>query len=131
MAVFGWTVLSLVFLDELLAVAAFAVWGAGASPAWLWVWLLPLLVVAAWASFASPKAPYGGPVVRPVAKVVVFGLAVLALWEAGHPGWAVALLAFSVVVNALAELPVVRALVPAVSRRPAPAPRRPPTGRAW
>ena len=52
-----------------------------------------------------------GPVVRPVVKVLVFGLAPLGLWVAGHHGWAVALLAFSVVVNGLAQLPAVRALV--------------------
>jgi hypothetical protein len=34
------------------------------------------------------------------------------LWVAGHHGWAVAFLAFSVVVNGLAQLPAVRALVP-------------------
>ena len=110
MVVFGWVVLSLVFLDELLAMAAFGVWGWQATPAWLWVWLLPLLAMAAWFLLASPKAHYGGPVVRPVTKVVVFGLASLALWSAGHPAWALALLVFSVVVNGLAQLPGVRAL---------------------
>src|SRR6476661_631610 len=86
--VFGWFVLSLVFVDE----------------------LLPLLAMTAWYFLASPKAAYGGPVVRPVAKVVVFGLASLALWDAGRPGWALALLGFSVVINGLALLPGVRAL---------------------
>jgi hypothetical protein len=41
---------------------------------------------------------------------VVFGVASLALWDAGHPGWALALLVFSVVVNALAQLPAIRGL---------------------
>ncbi|MCW2766104.1 MAG: hypothetical protein JWO11_2063 [Nocardioides sp.] len=108
--VFGWLVLALVFLDELLAMAAFGVWGWQASPAWLLVWLLPLLAILAWFCFASPKAAYGGPVVRPVVKVVVFGLASLALWDAGHPSWAVALLVFSVVVNGLAMIPAIRDL---------------------
>jgi hypothetical protein len=49
-------------------------------------------------------------VVRPVVKVLVFGLASLALWDAGHPGWAAALLVFSVVVNALAQLPSIARL---------------------
>ncbi|GAA2152270.1 hypothetical protein GCM10009844_35450 [Nocardioides koreensis] len=102
--------LALVFLDELLAMAAFGVWGWQASPRWLLVWLLPLLAMAAWFFFASPKAAYGGPVVRPVVKVLVFGLASAALWAAGRPGWAVGLLIFSVVVNGLALLPGVRAL---------------------
>jgi hypothetical protein len=103
--VFGWSVLALVFLDELLAMAAFGVWGWQASPAWLLVWLLPLLAMLAWYFFASPKAAYGGPVVRPAVKVVVFG----------HPLWAVALLVFSVVVNGLAMIPAIRDLaVPAI-----------------
>ena len=109
-AIFGWSVLALVFLDELLAVAAFGVWGWDRSPRWLLVWLLPLLAMTVWFLLASPKAPYGGPLVRPLAKVVVFGVASLALWDAGHEGWAVALLVFSVVVNGLAQLPSIRVL---------------------
>jgi hypothetical protein len=42
--------------------------------------------------------------------VLVFGLASLALWDVGHPGWALALLVFSVVVNGLAMIPAVAAL---------------------
>ena len=110
MVAFGWLVLTLVFVDELLVVAAFGVWGWGASPRWLLVWLLPLLAILAWFLFASPKARYGGRVTRPVTKVVVFGLASLALWDAGHPGWAATLLVFSVVVNGLAQLPSIRTL---------------------
>lgn len=120
MAIFGWFVLSLVFLDELLAMAAFGVWGWQASPRWLLVWLLPLLAMAAWFLFASPKAAYGGAVVRPVVKVLVFGLASVALWAAGHPGWAAGLLAFSVVVNGLALLPAVRALTEQAGARSGP-----------
>ena len=102
--------LTLVFVDEVLAMAAFGIWGWQASPRWLLVWLLPLLAMAAWALFASPKARYGGTIVRPVVKVIVFGLACLALYDAGYPGWALALLVFSVVVNALAMLPSIRSL---------------------
>jgi hypothetical protein len=67
--------------------------------------------VAVWWAFASPRAPWGTPVVRPVVKVLVFGLASAGLWLAGHHDWALALLAFSVVVNAAAQLPSVRSLV--------------------
>lgn len=109
---FGWFVLALVFLDELLAMAAFGVWGWAASPAWLLVWLLPLAAMLVWFVLASPKAPYGSPVVRPVVKVLVFGLASLALFDSGYRGWAVALLLFSVVVNGLAMLPSIQRLVP-------------------
>lgn len=106
----GWTVLACVFLDEVLAMVALGVWGWRQPPGWLWVWVLPLAAMTAWSLLASPKAAYAGPVVRPVTKVLVFILASLALWRAGHDGWALALLAFSVVVNALAQLPAVRAL---------------------
>ena len=110
MVAFGWVVLTLVFVDELLAMLAYGVWGWGHSPRWLLVWLLPALGMLAWLLFASPQARYGGRVVRPLVKVVVFGLACLALWDAGHPGWALALLFFSVVVNGLAQLPAIARL---------------------
>jgi uncharacterized protein DUF2568 len=107
--VIGWIVLSLVFVNELLAVAAAAVWGEHVGGPLLAV-LLPLVVIGFWATFASPKAPYGGPVLRPVVKVAVFTGVTLGLWSTGHGGWAVALFAYSVVVNAAAQLPSVRAL---------------------
>ncbi|GAA3662676.1 hypothetical protein GCM10022237_23170 [Nocardioides ginsengisoli] len=110
-AIFGWSVLALVFVDEILAMIAFGVWGWDHDPRWLLVWLLPLVGVVVWAFFASPRAMYGGRVVRPVVKVVVFAVACLALWAAGHHGLAVALLVFSVVVNGLAQLPSIRVLV--------------------
>jgi hypothetical protein len=107
---FGWSVLALVFLDELLAVGAFGVWGWQHDPRWLWVWLLPLVAMTAWNLVASPRAQYGGRLRRPLVKVMVFSLASVALWDAGHPVWATALLAFSVVVNALAQIPRIAAL---------------------
>ena len=110
MAILGWTVLSLVFVDELLAVAAAAVWGAHAGGVLLAVGA-GVLVVVVWFLFASPKARFGGPVVRPVTKVLVFSLASAGLWAAGHHGLAIALLVFSAVVNGLAQLPSVRVLV--------------------
>lgn len=119
MKAFGWAVLALVFLDELLVVAAYGVWGWSSPAPWLLVWLLPIGAMAVWWSFASPKAPAGGPVVRPVVKTLVFGLAVLALWNAGHGSWAVALLVFSVVVNALALLPSISSLATAAAAQEA------------
>lgn len=110
MAALGWLVLALVFLDEVLAAVAAGVWGQHTGGPALAV-AAPVAVVAVWWAFASPRARYGGPVVRPVVKVLVFGLASAALWAAGHPTAAVALLTFSVVVNALAQLPSIRALV--------------------
>jgi len=110
-AVLGWSVLALVFVDEVLAMIAFGIWGWEHDPRWLLVWALPACAMALWSLCASPKAPYGGPLMRPVTKAAVFALACLALAGAGHEDWAVALLVFSVVVNALALLPSVRVLV--------------------
>jgi hypothetical protein len=105
----GWTVLGLVFLDELLVMVALGVWGADADGWWLSV-LAVLAGVSVWFLFASPKARYGGPVARPVAKVLVIGAGVAGLAAAGHPGWALALAVFSVVVNAAAQHRDVRSL---------------------
>ena len=108
---FACGVLSLVFVDELAAMAAFGVWGwQVGSPRWLLVVLLPLLAMTAWWLFASPKARFVSGGRREVVKVLVFGLASVALWDAGHLGWAIALLVFSVVVNGLALLPSIRAV---------------------
>jgi hypothetical protein len=109
-AVLGWTVLALVFVDEVLAIAAFGIWGWRHDPRWLLVWLLPLVAMQTWYLFASPKAKYG-EVVRTIAKVIVFGLATAALWYSDHETWAAMFLAFSVVVNGLALLPSIRVLV--------------------
>jgi hypothetical protein len=106
---FAWVVLALVFLDELAAMAAYAVWGwQVGEPAGVWVVVLPLAAMTAWWLFASPKARYGDHGRREVVKVLVFGLACLALWDAVHHGWAVALLVFSVVVNGIALHPRIR-----------------------
>ncbi|MEO7350502.1 MAG: DUF2568 domain-containing protein [Marmoricola sp.] len=109
MVAFGWTVLALVFLDELMAMVAAGVWGHHAGGILLAL-LMPVLTALVWFFFASPKARFGGGVVRPVVKVVVFTLASAGLWAAGDPGWAVALFVFSAIVNGLAQLPSIQAL---------------------
>lgn len=110
MAIFGWTVLFMVFVDELLAISAAATWGSWAGG--------PLLAIAAgvavvviWFLFASPKARYGGTWVRPIVKVLVFTLASVGLWVSGHETLAIAYFVFSLVINALAQLPSIRVLV--------------------
>src|SRR3954464_15826604 len=109
MVALGWTVLALVFLDELLAMWAAGVWGAHAGGVVLAI-VMPLVVVLVWFLFASPKARFGGPVVRPVVKVLVFVAASAGLWAAGHHDWALWFLTFSIVVNALAQLPSIQRL---------------------
>ena len=111
----GWTVLALVFLDEVLLVAA--AWVAAAAwGGWPVGALAAVGVVALWWTFASPKAPYGGPLTRPVTKVLVVLAACGGLWAAGHEGAALGLLAFSVVINGLAQIPSVARLPGEVAR---------------
>jgi hypothetical protein len=110
MAFFGWSVLFLVFVDELLAISAAATWGEYRSGAVLATGMA-LLTVAIWWLFASPKAPYGGRTIRPVVKVVVFSLASIGLWDSGHHTLAIAFFVFSVVINALALLPSIKILI--------------------
>ncbi|MCW2757098.1 MAG: hypothetical protein JWO46_844 [Nocardioidaceae bacterium] len=105
----GWTVLALVFLDELLAMAAAYVWGHHVSGVLLGL-VAALVVVVVWFFFASPKAAYGGPVVRPVVKVLVFTLAAVGLFVTGHVLAGALFLGFSAVVNALAQVPSIRDL---------------------
>ena len=118
----GWTVLGLVFVDELLLMTALAVWGADAGG-----WLLAVLAAAAgvlvWFLFASPKARYGGQVARPLAKALVVAAAVAGLAAAGHPGWAVALAVFSVLINAAAQHPDLRVLPEQATDAGGPGPR--------
>lgn len=106
----GWVVLALVFLDELLAVAAAYVWGAHVS-GWALGLVAATTVVAVWALFASPRAACGGPLVRPAVKVLVLLGAGAGLWAADHPRAAVVLWVFSAVVNATAQRASVLALV--------------------
>jgi hypothetical protein len=114
MAIFGWGVLALVFLDELLAMAAVGVWGwqVGDSTglSLMLAIVLPVVAMIGWYFFASPKARFGEGGVRPIGKVVVFALATAALWASGHQDWALEFLAFSVVVNGLALLPSIKVL---------------------
>ena len=109
----GWCVLALVFVDEVVALIAFALWGYERDPWWVWVWLLPLAGMQAWFWFASPRARFATPVLRPLVKVLVFGLATLALWALGHPTEAMAFLVFSISVNALAQAPFAASLADA------------------
>ena len=105
----GWTVLALVFLDELLLVAAVGIASGEVAGPVAGV-AAGAAVIALWWSFASPRAPLGGPVVRPVVKLLVVAVACGGLWATGHPRAAGLLLVFSVVVNALALLPSVARL---------------------
>ena len=110
-----WSVLTLLFLVELLAWAAYGVLGWALSPGWLWVWLLPLLVVSLWAATASPRARWRGAMLTPVVKLLVFTGAVLALVATGHPAAGAVLGVLATAVHLAARRPDVRARLEQVS----------------
>src|SRR3954469_21836020 len=91
----NWTWLTVAFLAELAALAAFAVWGwsVGGSTGWRVVLAVaaPAVAAALWGMFAAPRAPVRIPALTLLVKVVVFGAAVLALVVTGHPVLAVVL----------------------------------------
>ena len=79
---------------ELGALAATGYWGyetgSGVVRALLAIGA-PALVVSAWALFVSPKRKYDLPkTTRLAIEFVVLGAAAAALWDAGHPGLAIA-----------------------------------------
>ena len=92
---------AVVFGLELAALAAFAIWGDHVSGIALAV-ALPVLVAGVWGYALSPRARLHIPS-RPklAARVAVLLLSAVALWAAGHHGWALALGAVILADNAL------------------------------
>jgi hypothetical protein len=94
--------LALAFVLEVCMLVALGYWGFRVGPEPLWNVALgigaPLLAGVVWGLFVAPKAVVKvSPVVRQVLKLVIFGVAVGALFAAGQPTLGVVLgLAFVV-----------------------------------
>ena len=102
---FHWANLALAFALELCALAALCYWGfsVGGGPvakAMLGIGS-PLCAAVLWGLFAAPRAPVSVSLLRPGTKIIVFGLATLALYATGHRVLAVV---FAIVVVANAAL---------------------------
>ena len=124
----NWIWLTVAFLAELAALAAFAVWGwsVGGSTGWRVVLAVAVPAVAAvlWGVFAAPRAPVRVPALTVGVKVVVVGGAVLALVATGHPVLAVVLAAAALLSSLLSTQPAPGSPAAAVPTRTPPAPRR-------
>ncbi|MEU6138929.1 YrdB family protein [Streptomyces sp. NPDC047081] len=101
--------LGVLFLIELGALAAVAIWGitydAAAPVRWLLGLAAPALLIVLWALFGSQKARYKTRgAVRVGFEALWFGAGVLALYAAGDLAGAILLAAFVVVSKALAVL---------------------------
>jgi hypothetical protein len=95
--------LGLAFFLELCALAAFAYWGfttpGGLASHLLWGLGAPALMIIVWGSFLAPRASRPLPALpTTVLKLVIFGLAALALLAAGAPTLAL-IFAALVVIN--------------------------------
>lgn len=130
MRAFGWTILALVFLVEVLCAIAAGFVGAHLLGT-VGAVLGPLLVIIAWGLFASPKARFATPARRLLVKIAVFVSCSVGLMLIGQVGLGAGLLGVSGVVNGLAQLPEVQALVSgqigrgATRTAPLTGPRRP------
>jgi hypothetical protein len=97
--------LALKFLLELVALAAFGIWGASIASGFAAVVLaigLPVVVAVLWGAFAAPKARRRLPLrLRAPFELGVFALAALALWQAESLAWGAAFAAIAVVNAAL------------------------------
>ncbi len=96
--------LALKFLLELVALAAFGLWGASIADGVAAVLLavgLPVVAAALWGAFAAPRARHRLPLpLRTPFELGVFALAALALWRAGSVSVGAAFASIAVV-NAL------------------------------
>jgi hypothetical protein len=88
--------LALAFVLELLMLVAFACWafvaGHGSWAGTLAAVVIVVVAIALWAIWGAPKS--ARRLKMPgllVFKLVIFGLAVVGLWAAGQPVWAVLL----------------------------------------
>jgi hypothetical protein len=85
----------LAFLLEVLALGGLAWWGADTGGGLAAKILLgagaPILAAVGWGMFAAPRARFGVPLAAVlVVKVIVFGLAAVAVYAIGRPGLAIA-----------------------------------------
>ena len=77
-------IVALVFISEVLALGSYVIWAREqTSGEWLWIAMMFAAIVV-WGQLARPIGPFSGPVFTPVASAVLFVLAVIAVWDAGH-----------------------------------------------
>lgn len=95
------------FLLELAALAALAFWGFSEFDGILAVVFgvgAPLAAAVVWGLFVSPKARYGSPIRQAVGEALVFGAAVIALFDADQPVAAIVFAAVALVDGVLVRV---------------------------
>jgi len=100
-----------VLISEVLAIGSFGIWAHSVTDkSWVSFALLGAGLVA-WTLFAFPWSRFGGPIVSPSARLLLYGLALLAVFAAGHPALGLVETGIFVVALALARQPEVLAVI--------------------
>ncbi len=77
-------IVALVFIAEVLALGSYVLWvREQSSSEWLTVAAMFAAIVV-WGQLARPIGRFSGLVFTPVVRAVLFTLAVIAVWDAGH-----------------------------------------------
>ena len=91
-----------VFISEILAVGSFMLWGSSVSDSWWVPYALLLASLVVWNQVALRAE---------AARVVLYALAILAVFAAGHPTLGLVEAGVFVVALTLARVPEVQALI--------------------
>ena len=114
----AWAVVAavVVLISEVLAIGSFGIWAHSVTDkSWVPYALLGAGLVA-WTLFAFPWSRFGGPIVSPAARLLLYGLALLAVFAAGQPALGLVETGIFVAALALARQPEVLAVISRVDR---------------
>ena len=77
-------IVALVFISEALALGSFMIWGFAKSDHWALPLALLITMVVIWREVISPGGRFIGAVTTPTALALMYGVAVVAVWDPGH-----------------------------------------------
>ena len=104
-------IVALVFISEVLAIGSYSIWSSSVTSSdWL-PYAIGLAGLVVWLHTASTVGHFSGPVFTPVARAVLYGLAVVAVWDAGHHTLAVVQACVFVAPSELSRVPGVQEMI--------------------
>jgi len=115
-------VVGLVLASEVLAIASFPIWSLSVSDGEWLPFVVGSAALLVWMHAATPSGWLGGRFVTPVVRAVLYCLAVVAVWTAGHHVLAVVQSCLFLAASELTRVPGVHEVLDRVYHR-APAAR--------
>ena len=104
-------IVALVFISEVLAIGSYPIWSSSVTSSdWL-PYVIGLAGLVVWLQIASPGGRLSGPVFTPMARAVLYGLAVVAVWDAGHHTLAIVEACIFVAASELSRVPGVQEMI--------------------